>query len=107
MGVLLTGETKQYCVDTARVISPERYEQFKQTGLDYGYALQLADSSWSLACSNVSDTHELNKNDVNWRENSKSRPWFAGMIKQKMCALIDVSQMIEQLESSPTNTQYA
>ena len=35
---------------------------------------------------------------MKWREHSGKRPWLAGLIKEKMCALVDVTSLIELLE---------
>ena len=34
---------------------------------------------------------------VKWRESTGKRPWLAGMVKEKMCALIDVEELISML----------
>jgi purine-binding chemotaxis protein CheW len=34
---------------------------------------------------------------VQWREQKGKRPWLAGMVKQRMCALIDVYQLVTML----------
>jgi purine-binding chemotaxis protein CheW len=36
---------------------------------------------------------------VRWREVPGKRPWLAGMVKEKMCALIHVEALIEMLQS--------
>jgi purine-binding chemotaxis protein CheW len=40
----------------------------------------------------------LSKEDVKWRTNDSKRPWLAGVIKEKMCALIDVNNLNALLE---------
>jgi purine-binding chemotaxis protein CheW len=104
MGVLVKQEDRYHCVDTALWMMPERYTDQLQQVLNYTYAIQLGKTPWVLACSRLATTHELTHDDIKWRDQSKSKPWLAGMIKQKMCALIDASQLIELLESKPTKT---
>jgi purine-binding chemotaxis protein CheW len=52
-----------------------------------------------MACEQLVDTVELNKSDVQWREQTGKRPWLAGMVKEKMCALINVSELVQMLQS--------
>jgi purine-binding chemotaxis protein CheW len=105
MGVLIKQNDKYQCVDTARWIMPEKYTQALAESLNYTYAIQLGKTPWALACSHLATTFELTHDDIKWRESGAKRPWLAGMIKQKMCALIDASQLINLLESKPTKTQ--
>ncbi|MFC4699902.1 chemotaxis protein CheW [Glaciecola siphonariae] len=102
MGVLVKLDQKYNCVDTARWIMPEKYTQALADSLNYAYAVQLGKTPWVLACSKLADTHELSHDDIKWRDQDAKRPWLAGMIKQKMCALVDASQLIRLLEARPT-----
>jgi purine-binding chemotaxis protein CheW len=36
---------------------------------------------------------------VRWREQAGKRPWLAGMVKEKMCALIHVHALIGMLNA--------
>lgn len=94
-------QNKFQCVDTARWIMPKKYTPELQQSLDYTYAIQLGKTPWVLACSGLATTYELSHDDIKWRDQGTKRPWLAGMIKQKMCALIDASQLIAALESKP------
>jgi purine-binding chemotaxis protein CheW len=40
----------------------------------------------------------LTHQDIKWRDKRATRPWLAGLIKDKMCALIDVSATKALLE---------
>jgi len=57
----------------------------------------LSDSQWGLASDKLVNTVTLQKSDVKWRQNDTKRPWLAGMVKERMCALIDVYQLISML----------
>lgn len=59
----------------------------------------LDNSSWGLACEKLVNTVTLNQDDVKWKEQSGRRPWLAGLIKERMCALLDVSALIEMLNN--------
>lgn len=97
MGVMLHREQKLNVVDTAQWVMPEKYDQKLAETLNYQYLIMLGDSEWGLASDKLINTVTLGKEDVKWRENSGKRPWLAGMVKDKMCALVDVYQLISML----------
>ena len=98
MGVMLHREEKLSVVDTAQWVMPEKYDQKLADQLNYQYLIMLGDSSWGLASEKLVNTVSLTKADVKWRESSAGkRPWLAGMVKDKMCALLDVDELIAML----------
>ncbi|MGR5470295.1 chemotaxis protein CheW, partial [Vibrio astriarenae] len=52
---------------------------------------------WGLASNQLMGTETLNADKVRWREQAAKRPWLAGMVKEKMCALIHVQALIGML----------
>lgn len=83
-------------VDTARFVMPEKYEQIKDQ-LDYKYAILLDDTRWALACTNVREAKSMSLDDVRWSEKGTKKAWFAGMVVQYMCALLEVDSLINLL----------
>ena len=96
-GVMLHREQKLNVVDTAKWVMPEKVTQTLEESLVYEYLIMLADSPWGLASDRLVNTVTLNKADVKWRDKDSKRPWLAGMVKERMCALIDVYQLISML----------
>jgi purine-binding chemotaxis protein CheW len=96
-GVMLYREQKINVVDTAKWVMPEKYDQQLAEKLDYQYVIMLGKSSWGLACEALINTVTLEQDDVKWRAAEGKRPWLAGLIKQHMCALLDVDAMIALL----------
>jgi len=96
-GVMLYRQQKLSVVDSARWVMPEKYAQLSEEQRAYQYLVMLGDSAWGLACNRLVNTVTLNKVDVQWREQKGKRPWLAGMVKQRMCALIDVYQLVTML----------
>ena len=84
-------------VDSAKWVMPEKYDENLAQSLNYRYLIMLGDSWWGMACEKLVNTVTLTKADVKWRESVGKRPWLAGMVKEKMCALIDVSELISML----------
>lgn len=97
-GVMLHREEKLSVVDTAKWVMPEKYDEKLAETLNYQYLIMLDESGWGLACESLVNTETLQPDDVNWREAHGKRPWLAGMVKQKMCALINVSELVSMLE---------
>ncbi|MCT6700605.1 chemotaxis protein CheW [Rheinheimera sp. 4Y26] len=96
-GVMLYREQKINVVDTARWVMPEKYDQQLAESLNYQYVIMLGKSSWGIACESLINTVALEQEDVKWREAQGKRPWLAGLIKQHMCALLDVDALIALL----------
>lgn len=96
-GVMLYREQKINVVDTARWVMPEKYDQQLAEKLNYQYVIMLGKSSWGLACESLINTVSLEQDDVKWRAAEGKRPWLAGLIKQHMCALLDVDALIALL----------
>nr|WP_136249932.1 chemotaxis protein CheW [Ningiella ruwaisensis] len=99
LGVLLKDQSKYQCVNTAKWVMPEKYGPALEASINYEYAVQLGKTPWALACEVLESTHEINQDEVKWRKPDTKRPWLAGMIKEKMCALIDAEALVRQLES--------
>lgn len=99
MGVMLHREEKISVVDAAKWVMPEKYTQIQQDKLHYKYVIMLSESDWGLSSNALINTVELDKSDVKWRQADGKRPWLAGMVKERMCALIDVNQLIDLLNA--------
>lgn len=98
-GVMLHREEKISVVDTAMWVMPEKYDQKLAETLNYQYLIMLGDSLWGLASDKLINTVTLTKDEVKWRKSGGKRPWLAGMVKERMCALVDVYQLITMLNN--------
>ncbi len=97
-GVMLHREEKINVVDTARWVMPEKCNQTLLDSINYQYVIMLSDSHWGMLAENLVDTISLEQEDVKWLEPSEKRPWLAGLVKDKMCALLDVEALIKMLD---------
>ena len=97
-GVMLHREDKINVVDTALWVMPEKCDEALKNSLNYQYIIMLNDSSWGLMAENLVDTVILRQDEVKWLESTNKRPWLAGLVKEKMCALLDVSALIKLLD---------
>jgi purine-binding chemotaxis protein CheW len=85
-------------VDTARWVMPEKLSDDSHQS-DYQYIVMLGDSMWGLAGDQLKGTEWLGHDEIRWREQAGKRPWLAGMVKEKMCALIHVEALIAMLNA--------
>lgn len=97
LGVLNDNEYRLSAIDTALYIMPEKGKRLSESG--FSHLLQLQRSNWTLACSKVYHTVRIHPNDVKWRSVNGKRQWLAGTVIQHMCALIQVDNLIQLLET--------
>lgn len=96
-GVLLHREENYNVVDTAKWVMPEKSAEQLAGSTKYQYLIVLGESGWGLGCESLIGTETLLPDEVKWRNVEVSRPWLSGMIKNKMCALLNVQQLINML----------
>lgn len=95
-GVMLNRENKINVVDTALWVMRERCTEELMNSLSYEYLIMLGTSSWGLAAESIVDTVTLAEDDVKWIESS-DKPWLAGLVKDRKCALLNVESLISLL----------
>ena len=105
MGIMLHREEKLNTVDTAKWVMPEKYTEKLAESLNYQYLIMLSDSPWGLACEKLINTVTLSPEDVKWRDDGGKRPWLAGLVKEKMCALLDITQLVDMLDKGLTSNE--
>lgn len=93
-GIMINRDVKINVVDTALWVMPEKCDQDLVNALSYKYIIMLGESHWGLACETLVNTVTLKQEDIKWRAAAGKRPWLAGLVKQKMCALLNVEQLI-------------
>lgn len=98
-GVMLHREEKVNVVNTALWVMPEKYNEELEASLNYQFVIMLSNSSWGLQAENLVDTVTLQPEDVKWVESGTKRPWLAGLVKDRMCALLDVNALIQLLNN--------
>ncbi|MFT4809688.1 MAG: purine-binding chemotaxis protein CheW [Paraglaciecola sp.] len=96
-GVLLHRDEKYNVVDTAKWITPDKSSDKLAETSEYKYLIVLGESGWGLGCEKLVATETLIPDEVKWRNVEGSRSWLSGMVKKKMCALMNVQQLINML----------
>ncbi len=97
-GVMLYRDDKINVVDTALWVMPEKCNKTLLSALSYQYIIMLNNSRWGMMAENLVDTVTLQQDDVKWLDNNSRRPWLAGLVKDRMCALLDVDALIKMLD---------
>lgn len=98
-GVMIHREEKINVVDTALWVMPEKYNEELKKALNYQYVIMLSNSHWGLLAETLVDTVTLMPEDVKWANSSSKRPWLAGLVKDRMCALLEVESLIQLLNN--------
>ena len=98
MGVMMNRDKKLNVVDAARWVMPEKCDKVMEESLNYKYLITLGESNWGLTAEKLVDTQLIHPDAVKWRTHSGKRPWLLGTIKEKMCALLHVGDLIAMLE---------
>jgi len=96
-GVMLYRDDKINVVDTALWVMPEKCDEKMKSSLNYQYVIMLSNSAWGLTAENLVDTVVLKQDEVKWLDTTSKRPWLAGLVKDKMCALLDVDALVQLL----------
>jgi purine-binding chemotaxis protein CheW len=97
-GVMLYRDEKINVVDTALWVMPEKCNETLLNSLNYQYTIMLGNTSWGMMAENLIDTVTLQQDDVKWLNNNVRRPWLAGLVKDRMCALLDVDELVKMLD---------
>jgi len=86
-------------VDTARFVLPaDHAARLPEDAAERRRKLVMIDEGrWALACSDIGDVMELGSADVKWRGTTGKRLWLAGTVIERMCALLDIDQLIREL----------
>lgn len=92
-GVMTMREEKLNAVDGARWFMPG-----KEIDDPYQYLILLGESKWGIECHQLIGTETLHVDQIKWRDKPGKRPWLAGMVKDKMCALLHVQELLTLLK---------
>lgn len=92
-GVMTQRDSQLNVVDTTRWVMPG-----KEAEAPYDYLVMLGSSAWGLACHQLIGTELLVQDRIQWRNSAGKRPWLAGMVKDRMCALLHVRELLQMLD---------
>lgn len=93
-GVMAHGDSLYNIVDTCKWINVGN----PIDTLSYTHYILLGSTEWGLSCEKLLGTETLTRDQIKWRKVKGKRPWLAGMVKEKMCALIHAQELIKLLK---------
>jgi purine-binding chemotaxis protein CheW len=96
MGILRWNDRNLRVVDTAKFIMPERIKDDSHRA-SYQSVIVLGDSHWALAVDQAEKSTRLGAGDVRWKHLLGTRPWLAGTLLHRLCALMDADCMLSLL----------
>lgn len=94
-GVVTHNQSLFNIVDTAKWINIGSPSQT----LNYTHFVLLGSTEWGLSCEKLLGTETLKTEQIKWRKVPGKRPWLAGMVKDKMCALLHAEELVKLLQS--------
>ena len=95
LGMMPVRDQKFRIVDTVKWMVPES----DQSALaPYRYVIHLGSSGWAIGCHELLSSEKVDGESVKWRETPGQRPWLAGIVKTKMCVLLNVEELVKLLE---------
>lgn len=97
MGLLRWNGRNLRVIDTARFVMPERLHGTSHHA-GYQNVVVLGDSHWALAVDCADESVSLSAADIRWKGLVGSRPWLAGTLLNRLCALLDVDNLMRLLQ---------
>lgn len=98
-GVFRYRERNVTVIDTATLVLPEgRRADIEDEPAEGGRILIVGDGSWGLACRTVGEVIRLTPDEVKWRGRAATRPWLAGTVLGRLCALMDTEAFADMLQ---------
>lgn len=92
-GVITHNKKLFNIVDTAKWVSSGESSET----LNYSHYIVLGTTQWGLSCEKLIGTENIAHSQIKWRQSPGRRPWVAGMVKEKMCTLIHVEELVKLL----------
>lgn len=97
MGLLRWNGRNLRVVDTAGLLMPERLSGDSHRA-SYQSVVVLGDSHWALAVDSADESLNLKLDEIRWKFTLGNRPWLAGTLLNRLCALLDVQRLLEMLQ---------
>jgi len=95
LGLLNKNNTKMHIADPAKWLLGSKRGTLEPR--EYNFFIGINGSPWALACHEILETSLLFPEDVNWRSNTKSIPWVSGVVRDKLCTLLDLNSLIKEI----------
>jgi purine-binding chemotaxis protein CheW len=95
IGVVRNRDEKVVVVDTRRLLMPQSPPPEQVPA--YSHILLIGDGGRGLAVNALDGTEMLESEAVRWRSREHRHPWYAGIINDKLTAVVDVDGIMRML----------
>lgn len=92
-------------IDTARLVLPEHAVGEEEDSDEKAHILIVGDGRWGLVCRTVGEVVRLTPEEVKWRRAGGQRPWLAGTVLGRLCALMDTEAFADMLAEGWTTAR--
>lgn len=99
LGLIRDHEFTTSLIDTARLILPPDRQGSLATEGEYQYFILIDDKCWALGCHSLANIVTLTPEEVKWRHCRTTRPWLAGTVIEKTCAILDIDGLVQTLNN--------
>jgi purine-binding chemotaxis protein CheW len=100
LGLLRHLDKNVKIMDTAQVIlPPAQLQQVPAVDARIQKIILMDEGRWGLACDEIGEVITLQADDVRWRSEAGRRPWLAGTISERLCALLDTDELARILSA--------
>lgn len=65
------------------------------------YVIVMDDGAYALSCDHIGEMIELYPEDIRWNKASFNNPLFAGIVPDKLCAIVNIDTVNEQIATMP------
>lgn len=98
LGVIRYRDKNLIVVDSIELFVPENLRETAHARSNPRYLVILGGGRFGLACDSVDQVISLNPDEVRWRGERGRRPWLAGTVKERLCALLEVPSLARLLK---------
>jgi len=99
IGVFRHRNINLVAVDSIELFVPENLRDTSRARFRPNYLVVLDGGCFGLACDSVDQVVTLQPDEVRWRGERGRRPWLAGTVKERLCALLDVPSLVSLLRA--------
>ncbi len=105
MGVVRYRDHNLVVVDSIDLFVPENLREATRARSQPRYLIVLGGGRFGLACDSVAQVVSLKPEEVRWRGERGRRPWLAGTVKDRLCALLEVPSLVRLLKAGHLEEQ--
>jgi len=91
-GVMSYRDSNLVVVDLGVLLDTQEAEE------ESTYILVIDEGRYGLTCRSLEEPLTLSASDINWSKPGARRDWMSGMLKDQMCALLNIEKITQRLK---------